>query len=208
MVITSMNLYEFSEKNNREMGIFITQADDKDIYQKSLREINSILSISELKKERISSIKPQEEIEDLNDIFQLDMGDKQGPFWLSSLKRYFIKHFPEAVITKEEDDQFEVRNFPFPDIHLNVNYRIELLFDDNDRCKNLRSSAIQQIMQYVLPKGTRIYWKSYGILIYPPRKQEIVETLEGLKEKVLNDFQTIKHFEKALNEYRTVVTYA
>jgi hypothetical protein len=206
MVITSMNLYEFSEKNNREMGIFITKADDKDIYQKSLREIDSILSISELKKKRVRALKPQEEIEDLNDIFQLDMGDKQGPFWISSLKRYFIKHYPEAVITKEEDNQFEVRDFPFPTIHLNVNYRIEYLFDDHYRCKDLRDSAIKQIMYYVLPNGTRIYWKSFGILIYPPKSQREDETIEGLKEKVLSDFETIKHFEKVLNMHKRQIT--
>ena len=191
MVITSMNLYEFSEKHNREMGIFITQADDKDIYDESLREIDSILSISELKKERIHAPKPAEEIEDHNHIFQLDMGDKRGPFWLSSLKRYFIKHYPEAVITKEEDGAFEVRGFPIPTIHLNVNSRIEYLFDDHDKCKDLRDSAIKQIMYYVLPAGTRIYWKSFGILIYPPKSQQPVETIEGLKEKVLSDFETI-----------------
>lgn len=199
MVITSMNLYEFSEKNNREMGIFITQADDKEIYQKSLREIDSILSISELKKARISSIKSQEK--DLSDIFQLDMADKKGRFWMSSLKRYFIKHYPEAVITKEEDSEFEVRDFPLPTIHLNVNSRIEFLFDNIDNCERLKSTAVKEIMQYVTPTGTHIYWKKYGVLINSTKTLNPAETMEGLKEKVLSDFEVIKHFQILLRRY-------
>tara|TARA_R110001592_G_scaffold74779_5_gene226867 strand:- start:306 stop:1205 length:900 start_codon:yes stop_codon:yes gene_type:complete len=199
MVITSMNLYEFSEKHNREMGIFVTHADDKEIYQKSLREIDSILSISELKKERICTIKPQEK--DLSDIFQLDMADKNGRFWMSSLKRYFIKHYPEAVITKEEDGAFEVRDFPIPTIHLNVNSRIEFLFDNIDICERLKSTAIKEIMQYVTPTGTHIYWKKYGVLINSTKTLNPVETIEGLKEKVLSDFEVIKHFQILIRRY-------
>ena len=44
MVITSMNMYEFSEKNNREMGIFINRSVDADIFNKAVEETHSILS--------------------------------------------------------------------------------------------------------------------------------------------------------------------
>jgi len=47
MVITSMNMYEFSEKNNREMGILITQNLDKTIFEKAKAEVNSIISSAE-----------------------------------------------------------------------------------------------------------------------------------------------------------------
>ena len=45
MVITSMNMYEFSEKN-REMGVLITKQEDPGIYNDAEREINSILGAS------------------------------------------------------------------------------------------------------------------------------------------------------------------
>ena len=35
MVITSMNMYEFSEKNNREMGVLIDAVNDKLLYEKA-----------------------------------------------------------------------------------------------------------------------------------------------------------------------------
>lgn len=47
MVITSMNMYEFSEKNNREMGILIDRVEDDDLYQNALLEIDSIFHSSD-----------------------------------------------------------------------------------------------------------------------------------------------------------------
>jgi hypothetical protein len=53
MVITSMNLYEFSEKNNREMGIYIRKENDEDIFKDTVDETHSIIKASKpvVKKE-------------------------------------------------------------------------------------------------------------------------------------------------------------
>lgn len=45
MVITSMNLYEFSEKNNREMGVLVTNAEE--VYTGAVAEVQSILAAAE-----------------------------------------------------------------------------------------------------------------------------------------------------------------
>ncbi len=47
MVITSMNMYEFSEKNNREMGVYITRDKDKELFENAVNETLSILHSSE-----------------------------------------------------------------------------------------------------------------------------------------------------------------
>ncbi|MBX3163969.1 MAG: phospholipase D family protein [Bacteroidetes bacterium] len=47
MVITSMNMYEFSEKNNREMGVLIDSVTDKELFNKAINEANSIIKSSE-----------------------------------------------------------------------------------------------------------------------------------------------------------------
>lgn len=47
MVITSMNMYEFSEKNNREMGVLIDRVNDNDLFIKAVSETQSILQSSE-----------------------------------------------------------------------------------------------------------------------------------------------------------------
>lgn len=49
MVITSMNMYEFSEKNNREMGILIDSDSDAKLYQKATSEVKSILQSADQK---------------------------------------------------------------------------------------------------------------------------------------------------------------
>lgn len=46
MVITSMNLHEFSEKTNREMGILISKIQDKELFAKAIDEATSILRSS------------------------------------------------------------------------------------------------------------------------------------------------------------------
>jgi len=48
MVITSMNMYEFSEKNNREMGVLIRLAQDVDLFEKAKFETLSIIKNSEI----------------------------------------------------------------------------------------------------------------------------------------------------------------
>lgn len=59
MIITSMNMYEFSEKTNREMGVLIDRGSDKEIYDKAVSEVKSIIDSAEsvsLKKEERTSI--------------------------------------------------------------------------------------------------------------------------------------------------------
>ena len=48
MIITSMNLLEFSEKTNREMGVLIRKGDDNDkkTYEDAIREVKSIIDLS------------------------------------------------------------------------------------------------------------------------------------------------------------------
>jgi len=47
MVITSMNMYEFSEKTNREMGVLIDRNLDKELFDKAIAETLSILQSAE-----------------------------------------------------------------------------------------------------------------------------------------------------------------
>jgi phosphatidylserine/phosphatidylglycerophosphate/cardiolipin synthase-like enzyme len=46
-IITSMNLYEFSQMNNNEMGVHLTKTDDTDLYKAAYEEVQRLLTISE-----------------------------------------------------------------------------------------------------------------------------------------------------------------
>lgn len=45
-IITSMNLYEYSQQNNNEMGIFFTKEEDPNIYEDAYKEASRLLRIS------------------------------------------------------------------------------------------------------------------------------------------------------------------
>jgi len=46
-IITSLNLYEFSQINNNEMGVSISRADDAQLYQDTYEEAQRIIRISD-----------------------------------------------------------------------------------------------------------------------------------------------------------------
>lgn len=46
-IVTSLNLYEFSQINNNEMGVLIRRSDDSELYKDAYDEANRIIRISE-----------------------------------------------------------------------------------------------------------------------------------------------------------------
>jgi len=46
-IVTSMNLYSFSQQNNDEMGIYVTKEKDADLYNDIYNEVQRLLTISE-----------------------------------------------------------------------------------------------------------------------------------------------------------------
>lgn len=60
-IVTSMNLYSFSQQNNDEMGIHVTKEDDSDLYDDIFNEVQRLLTISE--EIRVSVKKIDKELE-------------------------------------------------------------------------------------------------------------------------------------------------
>ncbi len=57
-IVTSLNLYEFSQVNNNEMGILINRSEDSQLYKDAYEEAQRIIRISEevrISLERVSS---------------------------------------------------------------------------------------------------------------------------------------------------------
>jgi len=46
-IVTSMNLYEFSQVNNQEMGIYVTKVDDPQLYDEIYSEARRLIRISD-----------------------------------------------------------------------------------------------------------------------------------------------------------------
>lgn len=58
-IVTSLNLYEFSQVNNNEMGILIRRSEDADLYRDAYEEAQRIIRISDevrISLERVASI--------------------------------------------------------------------------------------------------------------------------------------------------------
>lgn len=65
-IITSLNLYEFSQVNNYEMGILITRNYDKQVYQDSYDEVQRIIDNSQMiytPKAQITNVEVQRKSE-------------------------------------------------------------------------------------------------------------------------------------------------
>ncbi len=58
-IITSMNLYEFSQQNNNEMGIYISKAQDPELYNAALDEVQRLLTISEEIRVSVKKVAPE-----------------------------------------------------------------------------------------------------------------------------------------------------
>ena len=60
-IVTSMNLYSFSQQNNDEMGIYVTKENDAELYNDIYNDVQRLLTISE--EIRVSVKKVDKEIE-------------------------------------------------------------------------------------------------------------------------------------------------
>jgi len=56
LIITSMNLYDFSEKRNREMGVLVQMEEHDGVYSKAAGEVRSILRSEHIKRESRGSL--------------------------------------------------------------------------------------------------------------------------------------------------------
>jgi RNA polymerase-binding transcription factor DksA len=59
-IITSMNLYEFSQMNNNEMGIFVSKKDDETLYNEISKEVQRLLTISEEIRVTVKKVEKEE----------------------------------------------------------------------------------------------------------------------------------------------------
>jgi hypothetical protein len=58
MVITSMNMYEFSEKTNREMGVLINRSVDTKLFDEAKNEVQSIIRATHRNEAQAVQVRP------------------------------------------------------------------------------------------------------------------------------------------------------
>lgn len=176
LLITSMNLYEFSEKNNREMGVLIhkndlnsfgfnSDADSDDIFQDAIAEIKAIINSSHFEKEsretktdgfEVDLIKSNKELTEddckfLNKIFVHKRFEPEGEGhnWRPVCKNYFDK------IDVSVERRFVLK----------INY-------SEDRLKQIFDRFKPQYNEYLI-RGFKFYWNHYASTITLYRDKNI-----------------------------------
>jgi hypothetical protein len=100
IVITSMNLHHYSEKNNREMGVFASKQEDHLIYEEAFAEVKEIIECAEVKKKIKYSIDKKEKIiEKINDNISSENG----------LKKYINSPFETYIETRYPGQKYKKR---------------------------------------------------------------------------------------------------
>jgi len=104
-IITSLNLYEFSQVNNNEMGVLIRRTDDADLYKDAYEEAQRIIRISD--EVRISLERVIIEHEDKS---EADTDTKSGKLTSSKLAQKlgiktndFIEKFATSSLLELKD---------------------------------------------------------------------------------------------------------
>jgi hypothetical protein len=179
MLITSMNLHEFSEKRNKEFGIIIDSQEDYDLYVDALEEIRLLLTGSAWQKKSklstkgfVSFVLKKPELQQFCDFLNTAYGEKkfsilksQDPFIGRNVRlvsQDFIKNITIEV----------GRNIDF---NLNVQQNI---------CERIFNSS--QILSHPeLTSQYRVYWnppynviKVYSSIEYRDKWQILDNTLK------------------------------
>jgi hypothetical protein len=180
LIITSMNLYEFSERNNREMGILIEKNSDLKIYEETLKEIESIKNSSSKEKsiKKISKNSTESNFETLkiNPNY-----NEQWNFHLPSLIKILKEKYPNYKI--EFNDSIRINDFPKKGIDLNINGRIDFEFLNQDYYQNIKNSSKKKSIGNSLP-NIRIYWNYKQINIYEAKDFNPEINDRGLKLRI------------------------
>jgi phosphatidylserine/phosphatidylglycerophosphate/cardiolipin synthase-like enzyme len=74
-IIGSMNLYEFSQVNNNEMGVLISRDDDSQLYEDAFQESQRLIRISDEVRISVETVPP---------LVDTPAGPEEPPSWLSS----------------------------------------------------------------------------------------------------------------------------
>ncbi|MEM5785910.1 MAG: phospholipase D family protein [Syntrophobacteraceae bacterium] len=66
-IVTSLNLYEFSQINNNEMGILIQRAEDPELYREAYEEAQRIIRVSDEIRISLEKVAKEEDLADKQD---------------------------------------------------------------------------------------------------------------------------------------------
>lgn len=206
LIITSMNLYEYSEINNREMGVlfhrndleknFGSAADTEQVFKDAINEIRAIINSSHFEKKSRETI-------DLG--FEMDIikTDKEKVLeHCVKLNKVFLNKKFEPVETN--NSCYPVCKDYFDKIDVTLNHRVEFTLNlPEPRLNEIYKKFIKQYNEFMI-ENFKLYWNHYKatIYLYPNSKSNVwnndseTETRQHLKKGI---DETIVILKKYLN---------
>ena len=206
LIITSMNLYEYSEINNGEMGVlfhrndleknFGSAADTEQVFKDAINEIRAIINSSHFEKKSRETI-------DLG--FEMDIikTDKEKVLeHCVKLNKVFLNKKFEPVETN--NSCYPVCKDYFDKIDVTLNHRVEFTLNlPEPRLNEIYKKFIKQYNEFMI-ENFKLYWNHYKatIYLYPNSKSNVwnndseTETRQHLKKGI---DETIVILKKYLN---------
>jgi hypothetical protein len=204
LIITSMNLYEYSEINNREMGVlfhrndleknFGSAADTEQVFKDAINEIRAIINSSHFEKKSRETI-------DLG--FEMDIikTDKEKVLeHCVKLNKVFLNKKFEPVETN--NSCYPVCKDYFDKIDVTLNHRVEFTLNlPEPRLNEIYKKFIKQYNEFMI-ENFKLYWNHYKatIYLYPNSKSNVwnndseTETRQHLKKGIDETIVILKKY--------------
>lgn len=194
LLISSMNLYEFSEKHNREMGILVERKEDTEIYREAVDEAISIINNSELIQGKRQL--PKKSVMTEGEIQFSSHQNFHVPDLLETLKAAYSN----KRITIENETIY-ISELPFEYIGFQVAQTVQIDFDiPMSNFENLKKSFFPKLEKTLRP--WRCFWNHKKISIYIPTDYRIEFSEQGKKQRINGICNVIQRSEKLLNDFK------
>ena len=183
LIVSSMNFHEFSEKNNREMGILIDKTTDGSIYSEILKEVESIKHDSEKQKTFVNEDKKQQIMTPiLTEEVSPRVNSKFKDVWnyyLPCLHDLMSRTYPQLKLALT--DEIMVMDYPRKGTKISISGRIDFSFSppcDYNLIERLNRGKIEKNLP-----GVRFYWNEKVLNVYLEKNYIDERTPKGEERK-------------------------
>lgn len=201
LLITSMNMYEYSEKNNREMGILIHRealnkdtirgGDDQQIFEDAIREIRLIINGAHLEKESRETVAEG---------FEMDIikSSKEKALEKCQVLNKAFVHKRFDVVERGDGWHCVCSNY-FDKIEVVLSHRAELTLMMEDDRKSEIFNRFRPVCSEFLVAGFKLYWNHFKSSIYL-----YANSKHAMWYNDLSDLEEYRNYRKGIDE---VVSY-
>lgn len=197
LLIASMNLYEYSEINNREMGILMHRmnlpefgnldswndnADDDFVFDEALHEILEIISGTELEK------KSRETIEEGFEMEILKTTKEKKEDTLKLINKIFVHKKFKLEIDDEQNNFNYVCKSYMDKVDVIITKKLilfELNFDNIKSANKYNNYSNNDDNQVYISKGFKMYWNRPNVIsLYNDSKHHYWEKVDTIEKEI------------------------